>query len=740
MIFKLKDYQEKKTNELFDKCIELLGMSAAKSIVFESPTGSGKTIMLAHLINLLVNKLKNKDDVCFIWLCPRPLLTNQSKEKLEEYLSDATELDFSHFDNLTDNLIRQHEILFMNWESINKKNNTIVTKNEKGNFLSNVIENTIQQGRKIVLIIDESHFAAGSEKSRELISDFNANLTIQVSATPSHDSPDEKVKVYLEQVKSEGMIKKSAILNQGYVTKLDQDNLISEANQSSDEGILIDALKKRSEIQRIFLDKKKDINPLLLIQLPDARSNQDKMQVDKIIKILEKNSISVANGKLAIHLSGDDNKENLYDVKKENSNVEVLIFKHALALGWDCPRAHVLALFRDWKSLSFSIQTLGRIMRMPEPRIGHYDDEILNHAYVYTNISGIELKEDMSKSYVSIHTSKRTKDTNLSILSVFKKRNRHKTRFNNKFIKIFLNQAKKYDLKDKLKITNNKISYNLISETEIKDHDLKDSIEASLETRIENRDDLQRLFDYFLKDSFDDFYPEPESVNYFKHSIYKFFEENLSLDYENDYERILNISLDDRNKKHIKNVFDFSSAAYRDKVLPLIEDQINSNEEWDIPNILNYSYDVTEIPSQKSILKPLFVSNLTIPEKKFIEYLDNSDEIEWWYRNGDSDNTHFAVEYEESNMKKPFYVDFIIKLKNGRIGYMDTKSGWTVKDAVSSGKVKGLNQFLNKDSSFFGGIVINTNQTDCSGSWRVSKNKIINLEMDNKDHWEALCF
>ena len=48
-----------------------------------------------------------------------------------------------------------------------------------------------------------------------------------------------------------------------------------------------------------------------------------------------------------------------------------------------------------------------------------------------------------------------------------------------------------------------------------------------------------------------DFYQEPESVNYFKHSVYKFFEENLSLDYENDYERILNIALDDRNEKHI---------------------------------------------------------------------------------------------------------------------------------------------------------------------------------------------
>ena len=39
----------------------------------------------------------------------------------------------------------------------------------------------------------------------------------------------------------------------------------------------------------------------------------------------------------------------------------------------------------------------------------------------------------------------------------------------------------------------------------------------------------------------------------------------------------------DQNKKHIKNVFDFSSAAYRDKVLPLIEDQIN---KWLIKEIL----------------------------------------------------------------------------------------------------------------------------------------------------------
>ena len=71
----------------------------------------------------------------------------------------------------------------------------------------------------------------------------------------------------------------------------------------------------------------------------------------KVIQILEE------NGKLAIHLSGDH--KNLDNISKADSEAEVLIFKQALALGWDCPRAHILVLFRDWKSIVFSIQTIG---------------------------------------------------------------------------------------------------------------------------------------------------------------------------------------------------------------------------------------------------------------------------------------------------------------------------------------------------------------------------------------------
>ena len=46
-------------------------------------------------------------------------------------------------------------------------------------------------------------------------------------------------------------------------------------------------------------------------------------------------------------------------------------------------------------------------MRMPEPEKGHYSEEILNHAYVYTNLSNIFLEGDSARGYITIYTSKR---------------------------------------------------------------------------------------------------------------------------------------------------------------------------------------------------------------------------------------------------------------------------------------------------------------------------------------------
>ena len=152
------------------------------------------------------------------------------------------------------------------------------------------------------------------------------------------------------------------------------------------------------------------IPPLILIQLPDNLKGQqeDRVRIE-IQEYLElKYKIKTENGKLAIRLSED--KKNLENISKIDNEVEVLIFKQAIALGWDCPRAQILVLFRNWKSLTFSIQTVGRIMRMPEIKEGHYKIDKLNHSYVFTNLNNVELREDYGRDYLTIYSSFRKKN------------------------------------------------------------------------------------------------------------------------------------------------------------------------------------------------------------------------------------------------------------------------------------------------------------------------------------------
>ena len=81
-------------------------------------------------------------------------------------------------------------------------------------------------------------------------------------------------------------------------------------------------------------------------------------------------------------------------------------------------------------------------------------------------------------------------------------------------------------------------------------------------------------------------------------------------------------------------------------------------------------------------MEPFFTGGKWGTERKFIEYLENnSHKINWWFKNGDSGAVYFAVLYEYGGEKSPFYIDFIIKFKDDRIGLFDTKTGITLRDA-----------------------------------------------------------
>jgi type III restriction enzyme len=715
----LKIYQQNAIDELLTKAKKLLSLGGSKKLVFKAPTGSGKTIMMAEFLKQLVDDREVRQSLGFIWTAPRQLHI-QSREKLENYFETSRALKCSFFEDLDDRKISENEILFFNWESINKADNIYIRDNEQDFNLSKVLERTKEEGREIILIIDEAHHHATSEISQGLIQMIGPKLTIEMSATPVLKDPDDMVSVAIEDVKREGMIKKGIILNDDFVNFIKQGKIQTQKLSGGSEELVIDAaMKKRQELVEAYKEEGVNVNPLVLIQLPDRKTSlEDRIRerVESILKNKYKISTEKENNKLAIWLSGEHiNKE---EVEKPDNYVEVLLFKQAIALGWDCPRAQILVLFREWHSPIFSIQTVGRIMHMPEPDKGHYKNESLNYGYVYTNLDNIEIQEDIAKDYITIYTSKRSFDPKLNLLSCYPKRHREKTRLSPLFIEIFLEKAKEYGLKKKVDVKARKINLKIISDYRAEDVDALAGAKIVGDKAIKvGGFDLQKLFDFFVRNNLTPFYPEDRSVGRVKESIYKFFEQELKMPYEDVWEDMVQIVLSEKNTQHFVNVLDKAKEKYKEEVEKR-KSELVFVENWNIPESLTYGENAVKEDKKKSIMQPFYKKGEWKSEAVFIDFLEKSSNVEWWFKNGDRDATFFAVPYEDNGEQKPFYIDFIVKLKDGRIGLFDTKAGLTKQ--VAGPKIDGLYKYIQsenkKGKKLFGGIVANT-ERNYRGRW-----------------------
>lgn len=739
----LKIYQENAIDDLLTKTKKLLGYAGNKKLVFKSPTGSGKTVMVAEFLKQLVEDREIRGSLCFIWAAPRQLHT-QSYDKLEKYFETSRMLKCSYFEELDNRKISENEILFFNWESINKKDNIYIRESEQEFNLSKVLERTREEKRKIILIIDESHYSAGARDQKDeqsanrLRQEINADLTVEVSATPIFKDTDETVTVQIEDVKQSGMIKKAVVLNSDFDNFIENQKIKTQKLSGSSEELVIDAaVQKRQELLEAYKKEGASINPLILIQLPDRTGElEDRVRerVESILKSKYKISTEKENNKLAIWLSGEHiNKE---EIEKPDNEVEVLIFKQAPALGWDCPRAQILILFREWHSPIFSIQTVGRIMRMPEPDKGHYETEILNYGYAYTNLDTVEIKEDIARNYITIHSSKKISNYSpINLPSFYSKRHREKTRLSPFFTEVFLKCAEEYGLRNKIDIKNRKVNLKIISDFKAEDIDVLPGIkiEGNKEIKIDEVD-LQKIFDYFVRSNLSPFYPEDRSVGRVKESIYEFFRQEFQIEFGEGQD----IVLSDRNVQDFISVLDKTKENYQKETIKR-ETELETKTNWNVPDVLFFNENYTREDRKKSVLQPFYSDQRWSTEKAFIGFLENEDNnLEWWFKNGDQDATFFAVPYRDGE-EKPFYVDFIIKLKDGRIGLFDTH-GTFLSDfgPKADGLYKYIQDQSKKGKNLFGGMVINTDPKNYRGRWIYFDKTKTELKKDNFKNWKDL--
>jgi len=658
-------YQKKYIKELVSTSVGYIEDEDPKLIVFQAPTGAGKTIMLAEAMSRIVKELGGQKELAFVWISVNAL-HEQSKEKLEKHFENERLLDCVSINEIQNNIIEQNQIVFVNWDSLNKEGISLfMSDNEKDWNLSKVAENTRDEGRSIVLIIDESHRTAKTSKSQEIVSMIGPKLTIEVSATPKEGvTNDHKITIKLSEVVAEGMIKEGIQINPGL------------GRVQTNEDIVREALKKRKELKRLYEEAGTKINPLLLIQIPKKKKSDVREPEDKIIEILNKDSITIENGKLALWLAEKDKKKNLNYLENHDSEVDVLIFKEAIVQGWDCPRASILLLQREWNAENyiFNIQTLGRIMRMPEQK--HYENyPTLNMGYVYTASDNFEIVDDLAKDYVSKDQMLRdnTIYKDIYLPSELVRRKRELFRLSGDFKDCLFQASNELKFKEK-KINIGKIVFkrDIGFEGKITEIDKKQAVDFQKKGAIvRDREEVCAEYTAFIKSLTFPFTGGGRPTEIIKSSLRSFFKKSFGIDNEDE---IATIVLNPVNRGEFAELIEEAKGKY--KSLPEKADEVIPNKNWQVPEIISVFENFDEIKLvKKSVLNPYFVKRdkngkqqWSKPEKVFIDELEKTDnDVLWWFKNGVSESKYFGIAYKKNGNSHgsyyAFYPDFVIKTK-----------------------------------------------------------------------------
>ena len=685
-------YQEKYIKKVADTAIEFLEdkYQDDNTIIFQAPTGSGKTYMISQVLTKIAKH--TKASYSFIWISVNSL-HEQSRQNLSKYLEDERLLDCINIDEIQNKAIEENEIIFFNWDSLIKENNVFRMENENDWNLQSIVANTKEEGRELILIVDESHRTARATKALEVIREIAPSLTIEVTATPK-DIRGTLIKIPLAEVIAEGMIKREVQINP------------NSQNIRENKDLLEVALKKRKQLRTSYESIGVNINPLLLIQIPNKKATDSTAPEDYMTGLLAEHNITVSNRKLAIWLS--ENKVNRELLETNDNEVEVLLFKEAIALGWDCPRAAILFLQREWKQdrYVFNIQTLGRIMRMPEQK--HYDEKPeLNVGYVFSASDNFEIVQELADDYVSQLQMYRDEDIYLKpvkIHSEFIRRKRELTRLSGDFKKCLFNAAIDLQTRDNINSAVTDIKKSVAIEGKAASIDIDQKIE--FEKHLQIKKDIREItssYEIFCGEMASP-YAKGRSSQIIKSSIRSWFKDIYDI---TDEDQVSIIVMQRNNNPKLKKLIEEAKDKYAQ--LPDKSEDLIINDNWEIPDNISIFTDFAEVKkSAKSIIKSederiLFVKKnkngeveLSKPERTFIERLEETDdELQWWFKNSYGESKYFGIAYKKANKHYySFYPDFILKTKKETI-IVEIKDNKDFK-AENVLKLQAGKEYLNK--------------------------------------------
>lgn len=782
-VFNLLPFQKDAIDEMNNAFLRLWKKKERQlPLVFKSPTGSGKTLTVAHFIKGLNHLPQWKIDKAFIWITFSDDLAMQSKDKFKEYFENNLENGLLSVNDINRGKLYENDILFLNWQKVVQDNKTTRQlklrkpddenrRKESGSYFEDFIAGTKKDGREIILVIDEAHTHKTTTLAQEIMDLVDPKIIVHITATPDEKDIAKSatlgsfVQVERERVVDEGLIKERILVQT-------EEDLKKHKSKDLDEILLKLGMDKREQLKEELKALGKDINPIMLIQLPNDDKKRitlgDKTKEEVASEFLAKQGIKSRN----IAKWFDNKKENLDFIADNDSKIDFMLFKQAAGTGWDCPRASVLVMFREIKKETFYVQTVGRILRMPEPQAkeDYKYNPNLRAGYLYTNYKRNEiiLPDTNKNNSTPNHAYIKDKIKNIKLQSAYISRVDYgdipsASKFQASFIKSmnsYFGIISERDAEAKLKAKNidlsGKLDNSIIANAEFEEFEQlayefkRKGIDVDLRMSV---NDVEKTFNYFCNrllieqdDEKAKYSNVSRSWGKLKSAIRIWFSQILSKD-SDYYYRVFLKDIQSPDSKFRPAI----TQALRDHK-PIAEEFLKNKkkkreeEEAPIFTILDqydFADDYKEVSQKLCALDKCFVLKKYKGEEnelKFIEYLENKGKkIEWWFKNGDQGKNYFAIKYFNSAEDKEelFYPDWIINFKNGKIGIFDTKQGQTATSQETADKAKALSKKIKElGKKYIGGIVVMENKV-----WYYSNSESYSYSKGNLDkdkNWKLL--
>jgi type III restriction enzyme len=424
MKLELKSFQDTAARDIIGELDE--GRSSAakgklQAVILAAPTGSGKTITLAQVIDFTFgggDGISARPNTVFLWLSDSPELNVQSKNKL---LSACDELPFHKMvtidsDSFDEDILQGSHVYFINTQLLGKDKLLTKEPGDRRDFTFwQTVANTIARApQDFVLIIDEAHRGAtASDRNRTTIMQKfilgspadglpPIPLVLGMSATPQRftsllgtaNRTQRPINIDPDEVRASGLLKDLIVVHN------------PKSNVAGDLTLLEEAAKTWKRFTKLWEDycvqekEKGIVRPIFIVQVEDGTEGVlTRTRLDDVVRVIERQSGTLALNEI-VHCFYDasDMQAGGRIIRKlepsriqETPDVKVVLFKTALSTGWDCPRAEVMMSFRHAQDPTSIAQLVGRMIRTPLARrittnevldtvelfLPHYDSEAL---------------------------------------------------------------------------------------------------------------------------------------------------------------------------------------------------------------------------------------------------------------------------------------------------------------------------------------------------------------------------